>query len=145
MLERLNAGVMGADRFALEKGLQTVLRLAQNGKPCGRSLDRLERDATRSGQRFDQRKGGLPKVSYPPELPVTERREELADAIRDHQVVVVCGETGSGKSTQLPKICLDLGRGVAGTIGHTQPRRIAARSVAAGGGGTGRLRPGRRP
>ena len=131
VLERLNAGVMGADRFALEKGVQTVLRLAQNGKPCGKSLDRLERDATRSGERFDQRKEGLPKVSYPPELPVTERREELADAIRDHQVVVVCGETGSGKSTQLPKICLDLGRGVAGTIGHTQPRRIAARSVAA--------------
>ena len=66
-------------------------------------------------------------ISYPPELPVSERREEIAAAIRDHQVVVVAGETGSGKTTQLPKICLELGRE---KIGHTQPRRIAARSVA---------------
>lgn len=66
-------------------------------------------------------------ITYPPELPVSERREEIAAAIRDHQVVVVAGETGSGKTTQLPKICLELGRE---RIGHTQPRRIAARSVA---------------
>src|SRR5215203_1611113 len=71
-----------------------------------------------------------PPVSYPPELPVAQRRDDIAAAIRDHQVVVVAGETGSGKTTQLPKICLELGRGVAGLIGHTQPRRIAARSVA---------------
>src|SRR5207253_11124047 len=70
------------------------------------------------------------EVSYPPELPVSQRRDEIAAAIRDHQVVVIAGETGSGKTTQLPKICLELGRGVAGLIGHTQPRRIAARSVA---------------
>jgi ATP-dependent helicase HrpA len=73
---------------------------------------------------------GWASVSYPPELPVSQRREELATAIRDHQVVVVAGETGSGKTTQLPKICLELGRGVAGMIGHTQPRRLAARTVA---------------
>src|SRR5690606_5912780 len=66
----------------------------------------------------------------PPELPVTQKREEIAAAIRDHQVVIVCGETGSGKTTQLPKICLELGRGAAGLIGHTQPRRIAARATA---------------
>ena len=71
------------------------------------------------------------KISYPPELPVTQRRDDIAAAIRDHQVVVVAGETGSGKTTQLPKICLELGRGRRGKlIGHTQPRRIAARSVA---------------
>lgn len=70
------------------------------------------------------------RISYPPELPVSERREEIAAAIRDHQVVIVAGETGSGKTTQLPKICLELGRGRDGVIGHTQPRRIAARSVA---------------
>src|SRR3982751_1040864 len=70
-------------------------------------------------------------IRYPEELPVSQRRHELAAAIRDHQVVVVAGETGSGKTTQLPKICLDMGRGVAGMIGHTQPRRIAARAVAA--------------
>ena len=69
-------------------------------------------------------------VSYPPELPVSQRKDEIAAAIRDHQVVVVAGETGSGKTTQLPKICLELGRGVTGQIGHTQPRRIAARTVA---------------
>jgi ATP-dependent helicase HrpA len=70
------------------------------------------------------------KVAYPPELPVSQRKDEIAAAIRDHQVVVVAGETGSGKTTQLPKICLELGRGAGGQIGHTQPRRIAARTVA---------------
>jgi len=70
------------------------------------------------------------QIAYPPELPVTQRREDIAAAIRDHQVVIVAGETGSGKTTQLPKICLELGRGSKGLIGHTQPRRIAARSVA---------------
>lgn len=78
-----------------------------------------------------------PAVAYPPELPITERRDDLLDAIRTHQVLVVAGETGSGKSTQLPKLCLEAGRGVVdgstgrgGWIGHTQPRRIAARSIA---------------
>jgi len=72
----------------------------------------------------------VPVVSYPPALPVSQRKDEIAAAIRDHQVVIVAGETGSGKTTQLPKICLELGRGVTGQIGHTQPRRIAARTVA---------------
>jgi ATP-dependent helicase HrpA len=69
-------------------------------------------------------------ITYPPELPVSQRRSEIAEVIREHQVVVVAGETGSGKTTQLPKICLELGRGVGGMIGHTQPRRLAARTVA---------------
>src|SRR5689334_4135033 len=69
-------------------------------------------------------------VQYPPNLPITERKDEILAAVRDHQVVIVAGETGSGKSTQLPKICLELGRGVDGVIAHTQPRRIAARTVA---------------
>ncbi|MFI0241662.1 ATP-dependent RNA helicase HrpA [Streptomyces sp. NPDC016845] len=69
-------------------------------------------------------------VTYPEQLPVSQKKDEIADAIRDHQVVIVAGETGSGKTTQIPKICLDLGRGVRGMIGHTQPRRIAARTVA---------------
>jgi ATP-dependent helicase HrpA len=70
------------------------------------------------------------RIQFPAELPVSARREDIADAIRDHQVVIVAGETGSGKTTQLPKICLALGRGDGAMIGHTQPRRIAARSVA---------------
>src|SRR4029453_1786824 len=69
-------------------------------------------------------------ITYPPELPVSQRRDEIAKAVRDHQVVVVGGETGSGKTTQLPKICLELGRGTAGMIGHTQPRRLAPRTLA---------------
>lgn len=75
------------------------------------------------------RRAAVPNVSYP-DLPVSERRQEIADAIRAHQVVVIAGETGSGKTTQLPKICLEAGRGIRGTIGHTQPRRLAARTVA---------------
>src|SRR3954470_3193915 len=69
-------------------------------------------------------------IEYPPELPVSAHREELLAAIGDNQVVVVAGETGSGKTTQIPKICLELGRGVDGMIAHTQPRRLAARTVA---------------
>ncbi len=80
--------------------------------------------------RYQARLSALPKPEYPNDLPVSARRDEIAAAIAKHQVVIVCGETGSGKTTQLPKICLGLGRGVAGLIGHTQPRRIAARSVA---------------
>ena len=72
----------------------------------------------------------IPKIEYPPDLPVAEHREELMAAIREHQVVVVAGETGSGKTTQIPKMCLELGRGVEGKIAHTQPRRLAARTVA---------------
>lgn len=75
------------------------------------------------------RAAAVPAVGYP-DLPVSARRDEIAAAIKAHQVVVVAGETGSGKTTQLPKICLELGRGIRGTIGHTQPRRLAARTVA---------------
>ncbi len=77
-----------------------------------------------------RRLANLPKPSYAEDLPVVARRAEIARAIEANQVVIVCGETGSGKTTQLPKICLDLKRGVKGMIGHTQPRRIAARTVA---------------
>ncbi len=80
---------------------------------------------------LERRRANLPRPNYPEELPVVARREEIARAVTDHPVVIVCGETGSGKTTQLPKILLELNRGVAGMIGHTQPRRIAARSVAA--------------
>jgi ATP-dependent helicase HrpA len=76
------------------------------------------------------RRAAMPPISYPPELPVSQRKDDIMRAIRDHQVVIIAGETGSGKTTQIPKICLELGRGVSGQIGHTQPRRLAARTVA---------------
>ena len=78
----------------------------------------------------EARQASVPELRYPADLPVSQRKDEIGAAIRDHQVVIVAGETGSGKTTQLPKICLELGRGVTGQIGHTQPRRIAARTVA---------------
>ncbi|MGQ0846003.1 MAG: ATP-dependent RNA helicase HrpA [Sporichthyaceae bacterium] len=112
----------------------------------GRRLERLTRskearrgDTDASGffaelesaeARIAARAASVPVPSYPEELPITAHLESIRDALREHQVVVVAGETGSGKTTQLPKLCLDLGRGVRGQIGHTQPRRLAARTVA---------------
>ncbi|MFW5899287.1 MAG: ATP-dependent RNA helicase HrpA, partial [Jiangellaceae bacterium] len=87
-------------------------------------------DTPHSAQQRSGRRVAVPAPSYPPELPVSQHKDDLAAAIRDHQVVIVAGETGSGKTTQLPKICLEIGRGVHGRIGHTQPRRVAARTVA---------------
>ncbi|KIZ19609.1 ATP-dependent RNA helicase HrpA [Streptomyces natalensis] len=80
--------------------------------------------------RMAERRAAVPEITYPEELPVSQKKDEILEAIRDHQVVIVAGETGSGKTTQIPKICMELGRGVRGLIGHTQPRRIAARTVA---------------
>ncbi|NUW42895.1 ATP-dependent RNA helicase HrpA [Nonomuraea rhodomycinica] len=87
-------------------------------------------DVERAEQRLARRREAVPAVSYPEALPVSQRKDDILAAIRDHQVVIIAGETGSGKTTQIPKICLELGRGVRGLIGHTQPRRIAARTVA---------------
>ncbi len=87
--------------------------------------------ADRKAAAAELRRAAVPaRIDYPPQLPVSARREDLLAAIRDHQVVIVAGETGSGKTTQLPKLCLELGRGVHGMIAHTQPRRLAARTVA---------------
>jgi ATP-dependent helicase HrpA len=94
-------------------------------------LATIAEDINAARQRIDARRAAVPmKLAYPAELPITERRQDLLNTIRNHQVVIVAGETGSGKSTQLPKLCLELGRGVEAMIGHTQPRRIAARSIA---------------
>ncbi|MBO0805338.1 MAG: ATP-dependent RNA helicase HrpA [Nocardiopsaceae bacterium] len=95
-----------------------------------KALAGLGNDVARAAERVSRRRGAVPRIGYPGELPVVQRKDDIASAIRDHQVVIVAGETGSGKTTQLPKICLELGRGVTGQIGHTQPRRIAARTVA---------------
>ncbi|MCB2263718.1 MAG: ATP-dependent RNA helicase HrpA [Candidatus Thiosymbion ectosymbiont of Robbea hypermnestra] len=119
------------DRRAFRRRRRILMRRAQQDRPSDRELIALREAVRKSQALFERRQAQVPAIIYPPELPVSERREEVAALIRDHQVVVVCGETGSGKSTQLPKLCLELGRGVAGRIGHTQPRRIAARSLAA--------------
>ena len=98
-------------------------------EPVERGLERLAVDVAAAEARIAARRESVPAISYP-DLPVSARRDDIAAAIRDHQVVVIAGETGSGKTTQIPKILLELGRGISGQIGHTQPRRIAARSVA---------------
>ncbi|MFJ3235055.1 ATP-dependent RNA helicase HrpA [Streptomyces sp. NPDC086787] len=101
-------------------------------KPEARAavLAEIETEVGRAEARMGERRALVPAVGYPEQLPVSQKKDEIAAAIRDHQVVIVAGETGSGKTTQIPKICLELGRGVRGMIGHTQPRRIAARTVA---------------
>ncbi|MEU3341570.1 ATP-dependent RNA helicase HrpA [Streptomyces sp. NPDC006668] len=101
-------------------------------KPEARAavLAEIEGEIGKAEERIGARRSRVPAVTYPEQLPVSQKKSDIADAIRDHQVVIVAGETGSGKTTQIPKICLELGRGVRGMIGHTQPRRIAARTVA---------------
>ncbi|WP_328450782.1 ATP-dependent RNA helicase HrpA [Streptomyces sp. NBC_00386] len=101
-------------------------------KPEARSavFAEIEAEVTQGEVRMAARRARVPAITYPEQLPVSQKKDVIADAIRDHQVVIVAGETGSGKTTQIPKICMELGRGVRGMIGHTQPRRIAARTVA---------------
>ncbi|MET9386636.1 ATP-dependent RNA helicase HrpA [Streptomyces sp. NPDC002928] len=101
-------------------------------KPEARAavLAEIEAEVAKAEERMGERRARVPAVTYPEQLPVSQKKDEIAAAIRDHQVVIVAGETGSGKTTQIPKICMELGRGVRGMIGHTQPRRIAARTVA---------------
>lgn len=122
---------MICDRFRLRRSLQTIQQRQKQQQPTDQSLSKLVAELVNSEDRLKARTISLPVVTYDDALPISARREEIRKAIEDHQVVVICGETGSGKSTQLPKICLEAGRGRAGVIGHTQPRRIAARSVAA--------------
>src|SRR5262245_13298181 len=129
-LESRIAAAMQADRHRLRNLLRAVRQAEESGRPPDERLEKLLKQLDESCARREARAKLVPRLVYDEALPVVARREEIAAAIRDHQAVVVCGETGSGKSTQLPKICLEIGRGIAGTIGHTQPRRIAARSIA---------------
>ncbi|MFE7133680.1 ATP-dependent RNA helicase HrpA [Streptomyces sp. NPDC057638] len=117
------------DAHRLGRRLEGARRIR---KPEARQavLEEIAAEARKSAERLARRAGRVPEVTYPEQLPVSQKKDEIAEAIRDHQVVIVAGETGSGKTTQIPKICLELGRGVRGMIGHTQPRRIAARTVA---------------
>ncbi|MET0594547.1 MAG: ATP-dependent RNA helicase HrpA [Polyangiaceae bacterium] len=116
------------DRHRLRRRWETLRRRPGTDSEAIRELAEAVR---KSAERRSEREARLPRPTYPADLPVALRKDEIAGAIAASQVVVVCGETGSGKTTQLPKICLELGRGVAGLIGHTQPRRLAARTLAA--------------
>ncbi|MFZ0791840.1 MAG: helicase-related protein, partial [Chromatiaceae bacterium] len=119
-----------ADRHRLRSRIKGLHRRAGEGQPHDQGLVGLWQAVRASQSLAERRRAQVPAIVYPPELPVSERRDDVSALISRHQVVVLCGETGSGKSTQLPKICLGLGRGIQGRIGHTQPRRIAARSLA---------------
>ncbi|MEI7969818.1 MAG: ATP-dependent RNA helicase HrpA [Betaproteobacteria bacterium] len=121
-------GCMLADRGRL--GARLARLREAKAEPPEAELAAIDVAIEASMARLAARRTRVPAITYPDDLPVSERREEIARAVARHPVTIVCGETGSGKTTQLPKICLELGRGVAGAIGHTQPRRIAARTVA---------------
>ncbi len=127
-LRRRLGGLMLRDERRLRRRLDRARR--RDGERRDAALAALAEEVASAERRRARREAAVPTVRYPPELPISAARDELAEALSAHQVVVVAGETGSGKTTQLPKLCLELGRGVRGTIGHTQPRRLAARSVA---------------
>ncbi|HEU5472452.1 MAG TPA: ATP-dependent RNA helicase HrpA [Actinophytocola sp.] len=121
--------LMLRDQRRLQRRLDGVRKI--RGEQQRRAVaEEIRGEVEAAARRVERRRAAAPEVSYPGELPITARRDDILEAIRGHQVVIVAGETGSGKTTQLPKMCLELGRGILGTIGHTQPRRIAARTVA---------------
>ncbi|EOW9191098.1 ATP-dependent RNA helicase HrpA [Vibrio cholerae] len=117
------------DRFRFSKRIDGASKI-KNESARNAVFDEIALDIAQSMIVVEQRKQQMPKIEYPALLPVSQKRDDIAQAIAHHQVVIVAGETGSGKTTQLPKICAELGRGKYGLIGHTQPRRLAARSVA---------------
>ncbi|ERK17505.1 ATP-dependent helicase HrpA [Pantoea sp. AS-PWVM4] len=121
--------LMLRDRQRLQRRLQGATKVKNPEAQQGIATE-LAAEFTLAEQRVAQRMAATPRITFPENLPVSQKQQAIAEAIRDHQVVIVAGETGSGKTTQLPKICLALGRGVKGLIGHTQPRRLAARTVA---------------
>lgn len=131
---------MGRDQHRFRREIDRFSKLVEaDHRPGGATLDlqvvakdltKLRTRMERSQQLADARRASVPAVAYPEQLPISARRQEILNRLRRHQVIIVAGETGSGKTTQLPKICLEAGRGVGGLIAHTQPRRIAARTVA---------------
>ncbi|MEO5874290.1 MAG: ATP-dependent RNA helicase HrpA [Streptosporangiaceae bacterium] len=127
-LRRRLGGLMLRDQARLRRRLEGSRKVRDPAKRA-RILQDITRQVDQGELRVAGRLAAVPKVTYPEQLPVSRLKDEILEAIRDHQVVIVAGETGSGKTTQIPKICLELGRGVTGLIGHTQPRRLAARTV----------------
>lgn len=118
------------DRYYVTQQYLKILELFKQQQPeCDQLRAKVENKIEQSLAKIEAKKAAIPPIEFPSSLPVVEKREEIARIIQEHQVVIIAGETGSGKTTQLPKICLSIGRGLRGLIGHTQPRRIAARSV----------------
>ncbi len=122
---------MLVDRIRLRRKWREIAEAQRADKPFDQKLAKWQAELERARQHRAERAQRIPIIPYDDTLPIHARRDEILTTIRDYQVVVICGETGSGKSTQLPKMCLELGRGIDGMIGHTQPRRIAARTIAA--------------
>ncbi|MCL2919730.1 ATP-dependent RNA helicase HrpA [Shewanella litorisediminis] len=118
-----------SDVARIRRELRDIERLGDEAAKAA-AFERLAERAEAAKAKVDARLSARPRIQFPDNLPVSQKRDDIAEAIANHQVVIVAGETGSGKTTQLPKICLELGRGSRGLIGHTQPRRLAARSVA---------------
>ncbi|MGO3345885.1 MAG: ATP-dependent RNA helicase HrpA [Marinomonas sp.] len=122
--------VMTRDRYFITRKQEQLTKRKKDGLPYDRMVSELDAMIEKSAALYQARISRLPKIGYDESLPVAARAEEIIKAIQENQVIIIAGETGSGKTTQLPKMCLQAGRGIAGVIGHTQPRRIAARSVA---------------
>lgn len=129
LCKRLDS-VMDRDVHRLRRHIRDLQSCLSNDQEIDKGLLKLQQAVEKSSLLRQQRQDAVPTIEFPENLPIAAKREDIAKAIAEHQVVVIAGETGSGKTTQLPKICLELGRGVGGLIGHTQPRRIAARTVA---------------
>jgi ATP-dependent helicase HrpA len=131
-LENFLPDVMRCDLYRLKKRVHALKTQFKAKRALdSQQFEQLTADINHSLQRRQQRLLHLPTPQFPEELPISEHRARIAEAIQNHQVIVIAGETGSGKTTQIPKICLSLQRGVSGFIGCTQPRRIAARTIAA--------------
>nr|WP_281272946.1 ATP-dependent RNA helicase HrpA [Streptomyces reniochalinae] len=125
---RLPALMLG-DQHRLARRLAGARKI-RKGEARAAVLAEISAAMDASELRVAARREAVPRITYPEQLPVSQKKDAILEAVRDHQVVIVAGETGSGKTTQIPKICMELGRGIHGVIGHTQPRRIAARTVA---------------
>ena len=122
--------LMAKDRFAIKRKLDVLDKRRKEGLPTSKLEAELAELVEASKALYQARQERMPTITYDDSLPVSARRDEIIKAIQENQIVIIAGETGSGKTTQLPKMCLEAGRGLTGQIGHTQPRRIAARSVA---------------
>lgn len=121
---------MLSDQFKLKKQLTQLRKLKASDTRHNTNRQKLVADINRSQTTVKERRAGFPVIEYPAQLPISDKRALVATALKEHQVIILAGETGSGKTTQIPKICLELGLGAKGLIGHTQPRRLAARAVA---------------